>query len=539
MIYLKKILFAIREEAVENAISNLLLNEYEVCGSVTYREGVVTNVHHLHPDIVMLAEALPGSTSIDAIIYEIRVKFRNVRIIMLAGKHEPGDDFLSSLISRGVYDIIIGGNTTLDRIVQIIRTPASYADVVALQDRDISSSVAEDTRQLNYVVTVPESQVPVKKGLFSKLRKNKDMEIRTLSQLDNETLERLKRTNASPDIRFVEQHNLGTNETAYSTTVLKAFDEYAQSDSYEQEIQCVADIVAQHASHIVPEATSRLTCYDIYREADRNGGVPIYELPPIMPKPIVTVFGGSRVGLGTTSIVINTAQALASSGKRVLVIDGCVNCDSSLFMYLGIEKTESGFDKAIEDYMNGLSVNPNYYCFARDRDCGLGDDEWYRRNVILNNIDYMCYSQNFTWGANDERLLFIGKYLDSLRSYYDHILIDTCFNSPDYFTKQYILAADNLVLIATQDNFVLSAFKTCSCSEFIHNFTGKKLSVTNFYSSGLSYYVNIMEALKVSANIDIPVDIVGFLSASYSKMPYYYDLSSKNKQVFVDLACLL
>ena len=552
---MQKILFAIREEIVEDAISKIHKNEYQICGSVTYREGIISNIHHLHPDIILFSETLPGSVSIDSIIYEIRVRFQNVRVIMLAGKHDPGDDFLSSLIARGVYDIILGGNTTIDAIINKIRVPATYADVVHLQDRDISNASSENKEQMNYVVAVPESQIPAKKGLFSKLRKNKQ-EITTLSQLDEATIRRL--SNVHVPAENIQPYYNGER------TVQNAFIQNGSMINATQSqppIQCTADLIAMDSRQVDPGATSRLACYDMYREEDKRGVVfekntnnvvfsgsiepakqynqTIYELPPVLPKPIITVFGGSRIGVGTTSSVINTAQALAALGKRVLVIDGCPGYNSKLFKYLGLENTELGFDKALEGYMQGFSTNPNYFCYSRDSHRTFSEEEQYRRNLILNYIDYMRYSESFSWRKNDERLAFIGNYLDSLRGYYDHILIDTCFDSPDYFTQQFIVVADSLVYVTTQDAFVIEEFQTCNCAKYISQFTGKKIALTNFYSSSLAYDINISEKLRVNFNIDVPVDITGYVAASYSKIPYYYDVASKCKESFVVLAKLL
>lgn len=615
---MKKLLFAIREEHVESAVAKLLSNEYEIVGSVPYREGIIPNISNLHPDVILLTESLQGSVSIDSIIYDIRVRFRNVRVVLLAGKHEPGDDFLSTTISRGVYDIIFGGTATIEDIVRKIREPASYADVAYLQDRDVSGTKNEMTDSLNYMITVPQQQVPTKKGLFSKLRKNKqEKELVTISQLDEETQNRLMRLNLaqnSQSFTMREQQNAYALPSNQSNNLPNTYPTYegviktaqqpgiqagppailqpsaAQQQYYQQSSNTYPtysqpnyNVSEQNNAYptyqkdgvkteqmessgndkttLLPPKqttekeqeseigkTSILTSFDVYGgvedvyygevESKKKASTPSYELPPVYIKPIVTVFGGTRAGVGTTQTVINTAQALSNLGKRVLVLDG-VPGRSSLFQYLGLAHTEFGFDKALEGYMNGFTTNPDYYCYERENFFKQDEEEQYRLNIILHNIDYMRYSMSFSWRANDERLAFIGNYFDSIRGYYDHILIDVNFDSPDLFTKQFISVADNLVLVTTQDNFIIESFDTCECADLIKSFTEKKISVTNFYTSSLAYHANVAEKLNVSANIDTPVDITGYVSSSYTKIPYYYDVVSKSKDAFVELAKLL
>lgn len=125
----QKILLALNYRKFEEALEKKMKNKYDFVGTATYREIIVDKVRQLNPDILIIREAIPGTKGILDIIYTIRNNHKNVRIIFMTGRREPGDLLLADLVSYGVYDIITSESIRMNEVVNMIQTPQSFDDV--------------------------------------------------------------------------------------------------------------------------------------------------------------------------------------------------------------------------------------------------------------------------------------------------------------------------------------------------------------------------------------------------------------------------
>lgn len=159
---MKKVFFAIGHRAFEDALKGRINKSYkdtlEFVGDTVYKEGIINGVEAKNPDIIIIRETLNGSTAILEIIYNLRAKFPNVRIIFIAkNSRQVGDALLSSLVSYGVYDILLGEKTNLDDIFNLINKPNKINDVLYLQ-----AKMKVDEKSNNVIFEAPKQQ-PIKK----------------------------------------------------------------------------------------------------------------------------------------------------------------------------------------------------------------------------------------------------------------------------------------------------------------------------------------------------------------------------------------
>lgn len=125
----QKVLLALNYRKFEEALEKKMKNKYDFVGTATYREVIVDKVRQTNPDILIIREAIPGTKGILDIVYTIRNNHKNVRIIFMTGRREPGDLLLADLVSYGVYDIITSESIRMNEVVSLIQKPQSFDDV--------------------------------------------------------------------------------------------------------------------------------------------------------------------------------------------------------------------------------------------------------------------------------------------------------------------------------------------------------------------------------------------------------------------------
>lgn len=140
---MQKIAFAVGDRDLEEYLQAKLKNEFIFVGATVFREGVVRLVGQTNPDIVILRELLEGRENILSVIYDLQVRYPNVRIVFLAGKRDAGDEFLSTLVSYGIYDILHGQEILVPDIIRLIREPNRRADVMYLQPKPTLDSTGK------------------------------------------------------------------------------------------------------------------------------------------------------------------------------------------------------------------------------------------------------------------------------------------------------------------------------------------------------------------------------------------------------------
>lgn len=81
------------------------------------------------PDVLIFDVSLPSQRtdpSLDELTSTIRQRYSGCRMIILCDEHTPGDEFLTMLISKGIYDISMGQTVDLQKVLGFVFTPNTY-----------------------------------------------------------------------------------------------------------------------------------------------------------------------------------------------------------------------------------------------------------------------------------------------------------------------------------------------------------------------------------------------------------------------------
>lgn len=309
----KKICLALSDtKAEEWLMRGISKRDYgvEFVKPALYRSAVLDRVALEQPSILIISEALPGGgdISFDAVIKTIRTKYKGCRIIILAGKHEPGDPFLQRMVGRGVYDIINGTTINLNEVVETVFNPKDYGYAETLQGFDVSSAEPEN-------VTIPGNQPE---------------EIEEADILVNQSI---------PENNLMDTSILKSPDPVVTalgeTEVLVAPKGIIFREVQEKGIdieESPKETVIGHLSHPVSDSRVLRAKDNFFQKKELT--MAGYYLPKII------VFTGARQGSGCTSLVINTAYTLMRMGKNICVIDAVWN-EKSIFDRLRLPRTDS------------------------------------------------------------------------------------------------------------------------------------------------------------------------------------------------------
>lgn len=125
---MKKIMLAVGHEGFENALISRLNKQYSFTRVTTYREAILKEAIKNNPDILLIRENLPGVEKFSDIIYALRENVPSARIIFLSNDRTPGDEFLATIVSYGIYDILVGQSSNINDVVRLINTPNTFSD---------------------------------------------------------------------------------------------------------------------------------------------------------------------------------------------------------------------------------------------------------------------------------------------------------------------------------------------------------------------------------------------------------------------------
>lgn len=126
---MKKIMLAVGHKSFEEKLIQLLKDRYGFTGVAPYREAIVSEAIKSKPDIIVIRENLDGLANMTDIIYSLREEVPGARIIFIALDRPIGDEFLATLVSYGVYDLMVGTNIKLTALIGLIDKPNTFSDV--------------------------------------------------------------------------------------------------------------------------------------------------------------------------------------------------------------------------------------------------------------------------------------------------------------------------------------------------------------------------------------------------------------------------
>lgn len=180
MAKIKKILYAIGNERLEERLTAELDPTHQVAATVVHRSAIIPKLNEIYIDdpnseiIALIAEGLPTPDEgmILSICQQIRVNFAYVRIIFLGGEHEIGDKFLKALVQMGIYDVMFG-KVNYTRIVELIYKPNTYSDALSLIEKsnitetESLGSIQEAQKEAQ-VFELQKTVVEPKKSIFGR-----------------------------------------------------------------------------------------------------------------------------------------------------------------------------------------------------------------------------------------------------------------------------------------------------------------------------------------------------------------------------------
>lgn len=513
----KRICIAVADSKVEEWLMGEIIKksgDYEFTKPALHRDVVIEKISYEKPNIVIISESLPiggSSLSFDALIMTIRTKYQGCRIIIMAGNHEIGDAFLNKMVSRGVYDIVMGSTVDLNEIVDCVFNPRSYEYASKLQGLETSLDVNDTMDNVNMVEVVEKE----KKGLFQ--RKNTDSSSpsqnpapKTTSeqksepdkingpapvqeqseQMVNENMGTSVLRTVNPGIdegydesifsshkttpkgiifqkveyvapvipdkaqRFQKepalnnsQANVQTNNNGYQNSPQNSYPSQSPSqngaqtaagfqDVFVQNSQTYSQNGSQNEGQVKNETSHPVTNSRVLTNEDST-----FKQKPIVPAnkflPKIIAFVGARQGVGCTTALINTAVALAYSGKRVCVIDAVWN-EKSIFDKLRIKHAANGFNN-----------NPNY-------PLPPGFESSYA--VVFPDKTDSGMIQFLEMMTGD---IIPDGVLSNIRSFsgYNYILIDMTIGYFNPFSVGLVSLSDQIVAVTNQDAYELMILK--------------------------------------------------------------------------------
>lgn len=130
---MKGMLLAIKHKALADFLSTK--KDYNHSGRVMNNDDVEPAIKKYSPDILVITEGLPAERNKDTVsmLIDLKNKYKNLRIIYLAGGIDESDTFgyrrLGTLVKNGIYDIYHSKNLSKKVLDDLLNNPKSKSDV--------------------------------------------------------------------------------------------------------------------------------------------------------------------------------------------------------------------------------------------------------------------------------------------------------------------------------------------------------------------------------------------------------------------------
>lgn len=459
---MQKILFAIGQRKFEEMIEGRLGDNFNVVGTATHREGVLSNIEQSNPDIVILREKLPGKTNLSEIIHQIRSQHGHIRIIFMTGSRQKGDEFLAMLVNMQVFDILAEAQIPTAKLIELIEHPNSYQDVSHFQPKMVlddktkkmlfeppAGATDVQVKTVEKVVYVekpveqepePEQEQKARKsrGFFSRRQANVVEEptpTEPVAQIVPET------EPAPQPVTARKQAPTPTPEPAQDKVDMKAQRAREKELEKQRQREAVAqrkeeerirkeELARQEAREAEERARSQrerelalkeeqerlkkleleLKTIELQRkieEMDKNKEAEHFlnqELSPHSNQKIITFVGGEH-GVGNTQVALNTSIQLANNGYKTIYIELKEKRRSTVdYLYQLHRNIDTGLEVALfslesKDYR---AVNKSIVrmkdVIERTRESDLMLDAY---KQYPKNLDYLFFSPTYTSDNNE------------------------------------------------------------------------------------------------------------------------------------------
>lgn len=478
---MKKVLLAVGHRQLEEYLESQLSREFIFVGTTVYREGVVRAVGQKAPDIVIIRETLNGTENIMSVIYEIRSKYPNIRIIFLAGNREPGDELLATLVNYGIYDILNGENIQAQKIVSLVRIPNTYNDVrhfqpVPLLDEERNKMLFEAPDSVHRGVEIIEVVRDVRVS----------EEIPSNNSTTNNDLQNQNKSQSN-------KNDSKSNESLLNKIKVPQIQKRKKEESISQEITGIVGVTSEK---------------------------------------IITFIGG-KSGVGSTSIAINTAFTLAGRGNKVIYVEFNEKYPAVSYWYeLGY--TSKGIDTCIDAIIERdfKEIGKSIIKSVDLKKEKTAMQKNYKK--FPDSLDFMFFSKEYLSRLKDRIKIEKSKELFLYLMYqlgYDFVIIDVSSDIEDEATQNGLMFSNKVFSVITQDvssvgyhlfnlnNLEKMGIDISSKSNFILN----KYVKSNFSEKDIKEWMEIDELLTIS---DYSED---FINANLEGIPVV--INSKNPEL--------
>lgn len=498
---MEKILLAVGFRQLEDFLEKQLKKEYIFVGTTVYREGIIRAIGQKNPDVVIIRETLEGNENILSIIYEIRTKFPKIRVVFIAGKREPGDALLATLVNYGIYDILQGEKIRAQEVVALIRKPNEYKNVQHLQPVPML-----DERRNEVLFQAPSAMIQereVIKEIYIEKGNHAPVEKQPVGKGLNTKKQEKEPSNIVMEEKTVEEVVKQTKNV--ENVVEKTVEKIQKNVSKEGAKKSFLDKLMSK-SEISPSLGQNMTS---------------------TTKQKIITFMGSKSGVGNSSLAFNTALSLAQKGLKTIYLEFNDKTPAVSYWYeLGF--VEDGIDSAL------IALESNNFEKVEEaivKSANLKKSESlmqknYRK--FPNSLDFMFYSNKFLTRENDELeqkvdmglskelFLYLMFQLD-----YDFIILDVPSDIHHPVTANALIYSNKVFMTLTQDVSTIgySIYKMNELNKAGVNISKKLFYLINKFEKADLSLKEIEEWIEVDNMTTIPTLNKEFVNANFLGLP--------------------
>ena len=564
---MEKILLAVGYRQLEDYLKKQLKNEFLFVGETTYRGGIVRAIGQKNPDIVIIRETLQGNENIMSIVYEIRSRFPKTRIIFIAGKREPGDVLLATLVNYGVYNILQGENIPANEIIALIRKANEYNDVKHFQpvpkldetknemlfqapeviEKEIVREIYTERQSAPVPITEEENKdtfveqepvkeqndtqvLPTKEPQLPQKKETKKVEEVTIRKEAFLSQER-KEDVVSRKEEYVEINHEGKKSGIFSKIpVGKRDNEKAQKES------SVISETHNPTTGQVSQKTKKIETVEpkVTTTTKQTGlfGGTFKTNTETTGQKIFTFIGGAP-GVGTTSIAVNVAVSLAQTGKKVLFMEFNRNMPKVSYWY-DLGHVDKGIDTCLK-YLPAGKYEKVSEPIITSKELKKGNGSLIRNYKKLpDTLDFLLYSKNYVSDNSMDIDLSLSKelYLYLLfQKGYDIVVLDMPCDLKNQATINALVYSNQIYAVVTQD-VSSTGYHLYQVNELRKkgiDIQSKIAYIINRYEKADLNVKDIQEWIGAEKIFSIPDFNKEFINANYSGIPVL--LQTKNNAI--------
>lgn len=503
---MEKILLAVGFRQLEDFLEKQLKKEYIFVGTTVYREGIIRAIGQKNPDVVIIRETLEGHENILSIIYEVRTKFPKIRVVFIAGKREPGDALLATLVNYGIYDILQGEKIRAQEVVALIRKPNEYKNVQHLQPMPMLDESRNEVLFQAPTATIQEREVikeiyiekgnhapvekqPTGKGLNTKKQEKEPSNIVLEEKPVAEETQEKKKTKSEKKVETV-QKEVG-KDGAKKSFLDKLMSKSEISTSLEEKMTATT-------------------------------------------KQKIITFMGSKGGVGNSSLAFNTALSLAQKGLKTIYLEFNDKTPAVSYWY------ELGF---VEDGIDSALVALESNNFEKVEEAIVKSAELKKTESLMqknyrkfpSSLDFMFYSNKYLTRENDELeqkvdmglskelFLYLMFQLD-----YDFIILDVPSDIHHPVTANALIYSNKVFMTLTQDVSTIgyAIYKMNELNKAGLNISKKLFYLINKFEKADLSLKEIEDWIQMDNMTTIPILNKEFVNANFLGLPV--TLYSKN-----------